>query len=211
MFRKNTDTTSTQHCPELGPPSEAHTRKSSLPRNAHSSPSHALIAGQLPTGFLLCLLLPCRKVTEEGAHAVSVASPTCAGEHFHFPRLPQLHSHTLQHLLYVVTGAGQAIVLHVPASPRRRSGFREASRLRRVPTHPRLRGASSLALEKTRLLPGSLLLQNKAWKFLQKSKGLWPSKVKFKFLTRIQSKVTRPSKQNRAKLRSVSQLVLTRQ
>lgn len=144
-------------------------------------------------------------MTEEGAHAIRAASPTCAGEHFHFPRLPQLHSHTLQHPLYVVTGAGQAIVLHVPASPRHRSGFRGAPRLRRIPTYPRLRGASSPALERTRLL------QNKARKFLQRSRGLSPSKVKFKFLTGIQSKVTRPSKQNRAKLRSVSQLVLTRQ
>lgn len=124
MFRKNTGTTSTQHCPELGPPSEVDTTKSSLPRKSHSSPSHALTPGQLPTGFLLCLPPSCRK--GHGSHAVSAASLTGAGEHFHFPRLPQLHSHTLQHLLYVVTGTGQAIVLHVPASPQRSSGVRQA-------------------------------------------------------------------------------------
>lgn len=45
----------------------------------------------------------------------SATSLTRAREHLHLLCLPQLHSHTLQHTLYAVTGTAQAVVLHVPA------------------------------------------------------------------------------------------------
>lgn len=39
---------------------------------------------------------------------------TCACEHLHLLRLPQPHSHPLQHTGDVITGPVQAVVLHVP-------------------------------------------------------------------------------------------------
>lgn len=39
---------------------------------------------------------------------------TCPREHLHLLRLPQPHSHPLQHTGYVIAGSVQAVVLHIP-------------------------------------------------------------------------------------------------
>lgn len=120
MLRKNTGIIPIQHCPELDHPLKPILQSpSSLEISIVSCPQ---------VSFCVSLLSPQgakspNRRQNKGLMPHHAASLTCACENLHFPCLPQLDSHVLQHPLYLVTGIGQGVMLHIPGSPQLRSDF----------------------------------------------------------------------------------------